>query len=51
MKADLTADVALRLAAALQVELETLLGDKALTDMYLARPARSCSCSCSCSCF
>ncbi len=44
MKGDLTADVALRLAAALQVEPETLLGDKALTDMDLARPARSCSC-------
>lgn len=44
MKGELTADVALRLVAALQVQPETLLGDQALTEAELAKPARSCSC-------
>ncbi|SNT75397.1 helix-turn-helix domain-containing protein [Paracoccus seriniphilus] len=45
-KGELTADMANRIAAALQVQPETLLGDQPLTEVDLAAAPRTRSCSC-----
>ncbi|PZX06068.1 helix-turn-helix domain-containing protein [Celeribacter halophilus] len=45
-RGELSSDMALRLAAALQVEPETLLGDQPLTEADKAARPKTTSCSC-----
>lgn len=45
-KGELTSGMALRIASALQVQPETLLGDQPLTEMDLVSAAPTSSCSC-----
>ncbi|WP_417250648.1 helix-turn-helix domain-containing protein [Celeribacter sp.] len=45
-KGELTSDMTLRLAAALQVQPETLLGDEPLTELDMAAQQKTSSCSC-----
>lgn len=45
-KGQLTPGMVQRIAAALQVQPETLLGDQPLTEFDMAAPPRSSSCSC-----
>ncbi|MCZ4354866.1 helix-turn-helix domain-containing protein [Roseovarius aestuarii] len=45
-KGELTTDVVLRIAAALQVQPESLLGDQPLTEFDFAAPPKASSCSC-----
>lgn len=45
-KGELTSDITMRVARALQVQPETLLGDQPLTELDLAAAPKASSCSC-----